>query len=602
MQFLKIYIKKYWKPFSAAVLFLTVEALCDLMQPTIMAHIVDIGVAQKRMDYIISMGGLMLLITGIGAIGAVGRNILSSNVSQNFGRDLRSDLFKKIQGLSFENLDKFENASLVIRLTNDITQVQNFVNGLMRIFAKAPILCIGSIIMAVRLNPRMSVVLVVIIPIIVLIISLNLKISFPFFMKVQTALDKLNSVMREYLIGVRVVKAFNRFDFEKKRFEKANQEQAKASSMAMKVMSAFSPGITLTVNLGIVAVLWYGGINVKNGNMYVGQIIAFINYMTQILFSLMMVAMVFNNFVRAKASAERINSVFIQENANRVFRDSVAGGNDEMNDKLNTGLQEKNIKGRVDFEHVYFSYNNASGESVMIGKAAEVAYLIKDISLTCMPGETIGIIGSTGSGKSTLVNLIPAFYDVTKGIIRVDGIDIKDMPTKALRGKIALVPQKTTLFSGSVIDNIRWGKEDATNAEVEEAAKVAQAHNFVLESPEGYNSIIGQGGVNFSGGQKQRLSIARALVKRPEVLILDDCTSAVDVATEIKIREALKEYAKDLTLIIIAERITSVMDADKILVLEDGSAVGLGSHKDLLENCKVYKDIFLSQFGGDTLE
>jgi ATP-binding cassette subfamily B protein len=571
MKFLKKYIEKYWKPFCIAVACLTLEAVCDLMQPTIMSKIVDVGVEGKQMNYILKMGGIMLLITLLGAAAAVSRNIISSNVSQKLGTEMRYDLFKKIQTLSFENIDRFQGASLVTRLTNDVTQVQNFINGLMRIFVKAPLLCVGSLIMASRLNVHLALILVVIIPVVGILIAINMQIGYPFFVKVQKALDKLNSVMREYLSGVRVVKAFNRFGYEKERFEKANKEQANASITAMRVMAIFSPAVTLSVNLGIVAVLWLGGIRVNNGSMHVGQIIAFINYMTQILFSLMMISFVFNTFVRARASAERIEEVFSMDNT--------------MKNPIKP-VEKFEHKGKVEFEHVYFSYASAAGEPV-----------IKDINFICMPGETVGIIGATGSGKSSLVSLIPRFYDVTSGVIKVDGINIKDFDPKTLRDKIALVPQKTVLFTGSVIDNIRWGKEDADLEQVEAAAKVAEAHQFVASFPEGYNTLLGQGGVNFSGGQKQRVSIARALVKMPEILILDDCTSAVDVATEEKIREALKKYSSELTTLIIAQRITSVIGADKIIVLENGTAVGMGKHEELMRSCEVYKDIFHSQLG-----
>ena len=571
MKFFNKYIHKYWKLFCIAVACLTVEAGCDLMQPTIMSKIIDVGVAGKNMDYILKMGGVMLFVTLVGATSAVSRNIISSNVSQKFGTELRYDLFEKIQNLSFENIDKFDGASLVTRLTNDVTQVQNFVNGLMRIFVKAPLLCIGSLIMATRLNAHMALILVAIVPVVGLLIAINMKIGYPFFVKVQKALDRVNSVMREYLSGVRVVKAFNRFGYEKKRFEKANKEQADAAITAMKVMAIFSPGVTLTVNLGIVTVIWLGGIKVNNGSMHVGEIIAFINYMTQILFSLMMISFVFNTFVRARASAERIGEVFSLKNP----RDN----------QLKT-VTEFGVKGKIQFEHVYFSYAGAGGDPV-----------IKDISFVCMPGETVGIIGSTGSGKSSLVSLIPRFYEVTSGTIKVDEVNIKDIDSKVLRDKIALVPQKTVLFTGTVTDNIKWGKEDANEEQIQEAAKVAQSHEFITTFPEGYNTKLGQGGVNFSGGQKQRVSIARALIKKPEILILDDCTSAVDVATEEKIREALKKYSVGLTSLIIAQRITSVIAADKIIVLDNGLTVGMGKHEELMENCEVYQDIFHSQLG-----
>ncbi|MGF6953178.1 ATP-binding cassette subfamily B multidrug efflux pump [Neobacillus sp. B4I6] len=571
MKFLSKYIKKYWKSFSIAVLFLTIEAISDLMQPTIMAKIIDVGVANKDINYVLKMGGLMLLITACGAIAASTRSVVASIVSQNFGTELRSDLFKKIQTLTFRNVDKFDRASLVTRLTNDVTQVQVFVNGLMRVFVKAPLLAIGGLIMATRLNLQLSVVLAVVVPIVALLIIFNMRLGFPLFSRVQNGLDRVNSVMREYLSGVRVVKAFNRFDVEVGKFTKVNDQYKNQAISANRLMSSFSPAVMLIVNLGIVVVLWIGGNGVNTGDIQVGHIIAFINYMTQILFSLMIISMVFTMFVRAKASAGRIDEVFSQAD------------NVSWNEELRVNSIEK---GRIDFENVSFSYEQATGEPIL-----------KNINLTILPGETVGIIGSTGSGKSTLVGLIPRFYDTSGGTIKVDGVDSKQVSPKKLREKIAIVPQKNILFTGSVAENIRWGNEEATDAEVVTAATMAGAHDFIERSPEGYQTRIGQGGVNFSGGQKQRISIARALVKKPEILILDDSTSAVDVATEAKVKEALKKYAKGLTCLLIAQRITSIIDADKIVVLDRGEVVGVGTHQELLKDCRVYQEIYQSQVG-----
>lgn len=576
MNSFKKYIKNYWKSFCAAIGFLMLEAAADLLQPTIMSKIVDFGVAKKNLAYVLKMGGVMLLVTAVGAIAAVVRNIVSSNVSQKFGAELRFDLFKKVQSLSFDNIDKFETASLVTRLTNDVTQVQNFTHGMMRIFVKAPIVGLGSIIMATVLNAKMAIIIFAIVPIVALLISLSMKIGYPYFAKVQKALDKVNGVIREYLSGVRVVKAFNRFGYETKRFEKENENLTSQSIRAMRVMAVFNPGITLTVNLAIVVLMWLGGSRVNSGQVRVGQIIAFINYMTQILFSLIMISNVFTMLIRAKASAERIGEVLMEESTIKASESTV---------------RAKDLKGRVDFENISFSYSGASGEPVL-----------KNISFNCLQGETVGIIGSTGSGKSSLVNLVPRFYDTTLGVVRFNGVDVRTLKLSELRDKIALVPQKSTLFTGSIIDNIRWGKENASEEEVIEACKIAQANNFITSFPEGYNTQLGQGGVNLSGGQKQRLSIARALIKKPEVLILDDCTSAVDVTTETSIREGLKKYSSELTTIIIAQRITSVMTADKIVVLDNGKIESIGTHEELMRTSKVYQDIFRSQIGKELMQ
>ncbi|PYI56581.1 ABC transporter ATP-binding protein [Paenibacillus flagellatus] len=576
MHFLTPYVKRHGKLFGVAVSFLTLEAVCDLLQPTIMSRIIDVGVAGNDTGYVLRMGGLMLLITAVGAIAASIRNVMASRVSQTFGMELRSDLFRRIQAMTFKSIDKFERASLITRLTNDVTQVQNFANGLMRIFVKAPLLCIGSLIMAVNLNPRLSVVLAVVVPLVALLVALNMKVGFPRFVNVQKALDKVNGAMREYLAGVRVVKAFNRFDYEVAKFDSVNGEYRDRSIQVMRAMSVFNPAIMLTVNFGIVAVIWLGGLRVDAGQMQVGHIIAFINYMTQILFALLMISMVFNMFVRARASSSRIGDVFAQRNEMTWREDASAA----------SAAPAARDRGRIDFENVTFSYEGASG-----------APAVKSVTFSCLPGETVGIIGSTGSGKSSLVGLIPRFYDANSGVVRVNGTDVTEVDPRRLRETIAVVPQKSVLFSGTVLDNIRWGQEDASREDIERAARIAEAHEFVSAFPEGYETVIGQRGVNLSGGQKQRLSIARALVRKPDILILDDCTSAVDTATESRIKEGLKTYARGLTCLLIAQRITSVMDADTIVVLDRGEVVGIGKHDELMKRCGVYREIFQSQIG-----
>lgn len=571
MSFLNKHIKIYGKKFLIALMFLTVEAVCDLLQPTIMSKIIDYGVARKNMDYVLFMGMMMLLVTAAGATGAVIRSIVSSRVSQSFGARLRGDLFKNIQSLSFDNLDDIESATLITRLTSDINQVQNFAHGMMRIFVKAPILCVGSLIMAAMINPSMALILLALVPVIGSIIYINLKVGYPFFMNIQKSLDKVNEVVREYLTGVRVVKAFNSFEYEIKRFKKANSELAKASIKGMRVMAVFFPIISISVNIGIILVLWLGAGQVNSGNMHVGQIIAFINYMTQILFSLIMLSHVFNMFIRAKASAERIGEVFSQGPGLICPIDAI---------------NPDNIRGKVEFDDVTFSYKGTEGEPVL-----------KNISFVCNPGETVGIIGSTASGKTSMINLIPRFYDPNSGSVKVEDIDIRHMNQEVLRKIIALVPQKVTLFSGTILENIRWGNETVSISEIEDAVRAAQAHDFIMSFPKGYDTILGQGGVNLSGGQKQRISIARALVRKPAILLLDDCTSALDMVTEVNLRAGIKNYLGNITCFLVTQRITAVMNADKIIVLDNGKISSMGNHEELMKNCGIYKDIYHSQIG-----
>lgn len=596
MSYLHSYMRKYGKWFSVAVFFLTIEAACDLMLPAILSKVIDEGIALEKLDVVWRLGGLMLLVTAVGAGAVCCRNVMASRVSQAFGTELRGDLFRKIMSLSFERIDRFDRASLLTRLINDVTQVQNFTNGLMRIFVKAPLICLGSLIMAVRLNPRLSVVLLVVVPVVALLILWNMRIGLPRYIKVQTAMDRMNRVMREYLSGVRVVKAFNRFGYETDKMEQANQEFQNRSIQVMRAMAAFNPAVTLTVNAGIIAVLWYGGLRVDAGSMQVGHIVAFVNYMTQILFSLMMISMVLMMFVRARASSQRIAEIFAEESgmvqskpdetygrgAEGIKPEPAAAGNGTGGSR--PGLTAAETRGRIEFEHVSFAYG-------------EGAPVLKGISFVCEPGETVGIIGSTGSGKSTLAQLIPRFYDTSAGTVRVNGMDVRQIEPGALRETIAVVPQKSVLFSGTVRDNIRWGKQDATDEEMETAARIACAHDFVSALPDGYEAMIGQKGVNLSGGQKQRLSIARALVRRPDILILDDSTSAVDVVTEAAVKEGMKTLAGAMTRLIIAQRITSVMDADRIIVLEQGELAGMGTHRELLQHCRIYREIYASQAG-----
>lgn len=577
MGYLNKYVIKYWKLFLSAIIFLSLEAACDLIQPTIMAKIVDVGVKNKDLDYVFKLSMSMILITGIGAIGATIRNIISGKVSQQFGADLRIDLFKKINSLSFEQLNSLDGSSLITRLTNDVTQMQNFFNRLMRIFVKAPILCIGSLIIAFKLNYRLAFIFIIIIPIVVLLIVFNMRISYPFYLKMQSALDKVNGIIREYLSGVRVVKAFNRFDYEEERFKYENENLSNISKKALRVNAFFSPTIGLIVNMGIVLVIWLGGIGVNNGTIYTGEIIAFINYMTKILFSLLMISNVFMTFIKAKASTERIGEIF-----------NVGDSKEQTEINKNKGIN--NLQGNISFNDVSFSYSDETNENVL-----------SNITFSCESGEKLGIIGSTGAGKTTLMNLLCGFYKINSGSIKIDNIDINEIDKRELRNSIGIIPQKVLLFSGTILDNIRWGKEDANLEEVKEVCKIAQIHELIESLPEKYDTLLGQGGVNLSGGQKQRISIARALIRKPKILIMDDCTSALDGKTEHKIKEELGKFSENLTCITITQRISSVKDSNKILVIEDGSIIGSGTHNELKNNCSVYRDIIKSQLGEDEI-
>ncbi|GFN31751.1 ABC transporter ATP-binding protein [Paenibacillus xylaniclasticus] len=576
MFLIRKYRARYGKSFGIAILFLMLEALADLLQPAILAHIIDKGVVPGDMEVVYRSGVIMLLITCMGAVAASTRNVLSSRVSQRFGAELRGDLYQKVQTLSYASIDKLDRASLITRLTNDVTQIQNFVNGLMRIFVKAPLLGIGAVIMAVRLNPPLSVVLLAVVPIVAFLIIMNLRIGFPRFARVQQSLDRLNGYTRDFLSGIRVVKAFNRYEDEAEKFEAANESYRSANETAMRAMALFNPLIALTVNIGIVAILWVGGVRIDGGHMQPGHVVAFINYMLQILFSLMTISMVFNMFVRAKSSAGRVIEVF----------DKPERPSGKLMLKQERAADSVPNGEAVRFDRVSFSYDGPGGEAVL-----------HDISFHCRPGETVGIIGSTGSGKSTLVSLIPRFYEATSGSIYVQGRNIADIDPVSLRSTIAIVPQQVVLFSGTVEDNIRWGNEQATEEQIWEAARAAAADEFITAQPDGYRSLVGQGGVNFSGGQKQRLSIARALVRKPDILILDDCTSALDVLTEARIKQSLKQISGHTTCLLIAQRITSVMDADRIIVMDNGRIVSIGVHSQLLQQCKVYQEIFRSQWG-----
>jgi len=564
-----------------------------------MARIVDNGVAARDLSIVVRYGLLMLCVAGLGAAGATGRNIIASIVSYRFGARLRDDLFRRVTSFSFAEMGSFDAASLITRQTNDITQVQTFVNGVMRFFVKAPILAFGGLVMAVILEPGLSVVLAIAIPIAAVLIAINLATGFPRFRRVQEGLDGVNSVTREYLGGIRVVKAFGQEKHELGKFAGANGELTDASTFALRAMALFGPAIALTVNIGIVAVLWIGGYRVASSSLQVGKIIAFINYMSQILFSLNVISMIFIMFVRARASWERVSAV-LGTPASEVLEPAPPGPARRVN---GAPVGVPAAATAVQFKGVSFAYPGSHGRLVLEG-----------VDLSCVPGGITAIIGPTGSGKSSLASLVPRFYEPTAGTVLVGGIDIRELGLSQLRHRIALVPQKTVLFTGTIEENLRWGREDATHAELREAAAAAQAHDFIQGFPEGYRTMLGQGGVNLSGGQKQRVAIARALVRRPDVLILDDCTSSVDSITEAEILRAIRGFgagdaghrtsagglASGCTCLLITQRISAAAAADRVLVLEDGKAVGVGRHESLVRECEVYRDICVAQLGRES--
>ena len=568
MKLILKYIRRHIRMFLTAIFFLTVETIAELLQPTFMSYIVDKGVKNRSVECILLYGGIMLGTAALGALGAVMRNIYASRTSQWIGKEMRSEIYGKIQTLSFENIDRLQPASLITRITNDVTQIQNFVNGSMRIMMKVPIICVGAITLIILQTPQQQPVLLVIICISGVLIWLNMKLGYPRFGRMQAKLDKLNEVSREFLSSIRVVKAFNAEEQEEEKFAEASGEFAAAGISAMRVLAVFSPLINLTVNLGIVILLLLSG---RQDAGEIGKLMASINYMTQVLFALGMITHILNSAVRAVASSKRVEEVLTEEPAQ----------------KLPLAPEKIDIKGEITFLHTTFAYDGTSMPA------------LEDISFTVHPGETIGIIGPTGSGKSTLVNLIPRFYDPTKGEVRIDGSEIRQVDTDLLRHAISVVPQKALLFSGTIDQNLRWGKEDATDEELQNATRIACADEFISGFPAGLDTRLDQGGVNLSGGQKQRLSIARALVRRPKILILDDCTSALDASTEAEVLKGLKEEAAEMTVLLISQRISTVMNTDRVLCMEEGQIRGFGIHADLLESCPAYQAIYQSQIGGE---
>lgn len=566
--------KKHIMPFISAFilgpLFMIVEVVGEVVVPKLLSLIIDNGVAAGDVRYIVLVGLGMVGMALVMMLGGVLGAYFAVKASVSFAASLRKEVFTKVQHFSFANIEKFSTGSLVTRLTNDITNMQNVLSMALRMLLRAPGMLIGGIIMAVLINPRLAMILLVVIPVLLVILGLVLRTGFPRFNIMQTKIDALNSRIQENITNVRVVKSFVRDEHEKETFTVANEDLMDKSLRAMKVVIFTMPIMMLAMNITTLLVVWIGGKQILIGGMKAGQLTAFTTYIVQILMSLMFVAMIMIQGSRALASSKRVKEVLETEI--------------DLNDDDALMKDQIVTKGKVEFKNVSFRYYKNNHQSVL-----------SNISFSAEPGEVVGVLGGTGSGKSSLVQLIPRLYDVDEGEVLVDGINVKDYSLKNLRDGVGMVLQKNTLFSGTIEENLKWGNEEATQEEIRECAQAAQADMFVSTFTEGYETELGQGGVNVSGGQKQRLCIARALLKKPKILILDDSTSAVDTATEAEIRKSFKTSLKDATKIIIAQRILSVEDADRIIVMDDGEIVGMGTSDELLKTCETYQEIYYSQ-------
>lgn len=584
-----IKLLKELKPFRLAVvgvlILVFLQSMGDLYLPTLMSDIIDKGVVEGDRQYIWRIGGFMLLVAGGGALCSVIASYLSAKVAAGFGKNTRSRMFNHVENFTLHEFDKLGTASLITRTTNDITQVQTVLTMMLRMMIGAPMMMIGGIIMAVSEDAKLSLIFVVVIPLLVgAIFFIGMK-GLPLFKAIQVKLDKLNRVLREHLTGIRVIRSFNRIEHENERFSEANRDLTDTAIKVNKVMAGLMPVMMLVMNFSMIAILYYGGIRIGDGDLQVGSLMAFIQYAMQIMFSLIMVSMMFVLIPRASASALRINEVLdmkpeITDPTTGELQTTAAATHKDGRDSMH---------GFVEFDNVSFSYPGAEQPA------------LSGISFRAKPGEITAIIGGTGSGKSTLLSLIPRFYDAIEGAVRVDGVDVRDMTQEELRNKIGYIPQKAVLFTGTISENIRYGKEDATEEEIIHAAKVAQAFDFVSAMKNGFDSEIAQGGANVSGGQKQRLSIARALVRKPEVYLFDDSFSALDFKTDAKLRAALKSETTESTVLIVAQRVSTVMDADRIIVLDDGVIAGIGTHRELLENNEVYREIVSSQLSEEEI-
>lgn len=567
-------LKPYrWMAVAAAVLVF-VQALAEISLPTLMASIVDIGVVQGDTGHILKVGGVMVIVAASGMIAAFFGARLASLVAVGFARDLRNRLFAHISSFSLQEFDKVGTATLITRTTNDVSQVQQLAFMSLRMMIRAPLMAVGGMIMALMQDVRLSLILFACIPLLAAVIYAISSKGMPLFKAVQEKIDRLNLVTREALSGVRVIRAFNRTDYEEKRFDDANRELTGTSIKVSRLMAAMEPSTSLIFNFTIIAILWFGGVRIDQGELQVGRMMAFIQYAMQIMFSLMMVSMILVMVPRAAVSASRIGEVL-------ALQPEITDPDEPV-----TPAEENGI---VEFDDVTFYY-----------PGAEVPAL-QNVSFTARPGEVTAIIGGIGSGKTTLAALLLRFYDVTQGSIRVDGVDIRQMSQKELRQRFAYVPQRAMLFTGTIAENLRYGKPDATDGEVRHAAESAQAAEFIERLDEGYDALIAQGGTNFSGGQRQRLTIARALVRRPKIYIFDDNFSALDFKTDAKVRMALQRETKDATVIIVAQRVSTIMDADQIIVLDQGKVVGIGTHRELLASCQIYREIVASQLAEEVI-
>lgn len=565
-------LKPYRGTVFWAISFMVVDVLCEVIQPTLMADIIGRGIQSANVSYILKIGFMMIAVAAIGLLSGIANARYSARAGTGFAANLRKKLFEKVQTFSFENIDTFSTASLNIRLTNDVTQMQNVATMGMRLMIRAPLMLPFALIMAIRINARLAMVLGVALPVLLVLLIILVIRARPLFEKMQSAIDHLNRTVQENVTNMRVVKSFVRGDHEAQKFSKASQNQMQAALRAMNAVIINMPLMMLIMNSTIVAVVLLGGKQIIADTLTVAQITKFINYIMQIMISLMMLAMVFIMITRASASYTRIREVLDTESEM------------ETADQL---MEAKNLRGDVEFRNVSFRYSTQDSG----------APVLSQINLSVKAKEMVAIIGGTGAGKSSLVQLIPRLYDATEGQVLIDGRDVRQFHLETLHKTVAMVLQKNTLFSGTIRDNLRWGDENATDDAIIAAAQAAQAHEFIQSFPHGYDTWIEQGGVNLSGGQKQRLCIARALLKKPAILILDDSTSALDTATEQRVREALRNELSNTTIFLIAQRISSVQDADKIVVLDNGAIAGVGKHTELLDSCEAYREIYASQQG-----